>query len=162
MNRRKRALQINEEIISNRELLRSMNSNELLTMISALKGWELSEKDEKRMEKMEQKIQCHKNTKNLDEEKAAEIFETIVNAKNKRMMRYYALKYNVSIAVLVRKFQKLPDHLANESLFMYNGVKFPDGSVLSRTDYEKITGYKHYHRNHEDFGKNIKVEEAKL
>lgn len=64
----------------------------------------------------------------------------------------------MSIAVLVRKFQKIPEHLANESLFMYNGIKFPDGSVLSKSDYEKITGYKHYHRSHENFGKNIKVE----
>ena len=159
MNRRQRALQINDELFSNIDILHSMNSNELLTLISALNGWELSETDEKRIKRMEDKVKRYKNTEALDKEQAREIFDKITSAKNKRAMRYYALKFEVSIAALVRMFKELPEHLLNESLFMYDGVKFPDGSVITRREYEEITGLKHFHRNHEDFGKNIKVNE---
>jgi len=157
MNRRKRALKINDELFSNTDILLSMNSNELLTLISAINGWELSEKDEKRIKNMEKKIERYKNTQQLSIEEAREIFDKIVNAKNKRAMRYYALKFNVSIAALVRVFKELPEKLLNESLFMYDGVKLPDGSVISKSEYEKLTGLKHYHRNHENFGKGIKI-----
>ena len=130
MNRRERALKINAELLSNTELLPSMNSNELLTLITALEGGELSDGDEKRMKKMEDKIRRHKNTYNIPREDARKMFDKIVNAKNKRAMRYYALKFDVSIAALVRIFQELPEHLLEESLFMYDGVKFPDGTAI--------------------------------